>query len=553
MNYNYNTKNKVAFEEVNDYSLSSSHDSSYLGKIGRDSFRSLTSDAGEEIEDESSPWGNASVASSVGSRSSKTALSSDNHVKFDREPQNYKSSNLSKHSISRSCAVDWHTAKFVTGRAQEALTSGSLRSEAPISSIGQTLETSLSPRRRKHATNFGASALKASLQTCRASDARKHRSLAKASKWDNVVSSDIVDSEDSDGDSLLDRFSKRGSIDSQLSIQSIQSHDTIMPLNFQKDTLSAPRKKGLGKLRRIMSQQPQHDKTEASILIASVNAKETCRRQTINASRRRPSHLQSLNLRTLAMSKPKYDSAHMWHLEPLNRASPQSLSCSNANGILFLDFDRTLAKEHTFKRSIKFGLKGLQCVEPMTIIEWFGGEERLDMCKRYLATLANMDIATVIVTHGRPQLVYKMMTIAGFFPSHDIIDGCTNDALDTHDQRPSHALTKNSRSERKVSDSFGSIWDIKLNSSITSSGVGDSAKVREQNKYGVVAIYGQSPESADKFLKAQCIADVCKKLSGKSLVRNFEIENIFSHYNIISDKQINNKRLDVVNRMNSDG
>jgi len=373
------------------------------------------------------------------------------------------------------------------------------------------------------------------MSTCKASDARRHKS--RVSKWDTAEY--FPPESDDDGDSFLDTFATR-------SRKSSRPHKTQGFTSGKDLFLSHSRSKTIGHnttLRRIVSEQHSADSSP----LGGVGLQQGRRRQTMNLSRRRPSQLGSLNLRSLAMAKPKYDSAHMWHLQNSNRASPQSLSCSMAHGLLYLDFDRTLAKDHTFKRSVRCGIKGLQKKSTEEIVDWFGGKDRLEMCKRYLNFLATMNIATIIVTHGTPPLVYSMMRKVGFFD--DVKHGNSTEAAYCSDksvhESTSDEVTGNSMRSIKLSlrgdntseknvqlpagpnTICGTMTDalaldkVANDSRSCSSGNNGNSSgsvpmpIVQQNKYGIVAIYGQSSDSAEKFLKSLCINEVTLKLVGK--------------------------------------
>lgn len=466
--------------------------------------------------------------------------------------------------------------------AAAAAASASARSPGRLKSPAAAVGT---PRRLvSPAAAIGAKVFRKGLPTCRAADSRRH--AAKSSKWDTA---EFEPSDSDDGDSLLDTHARGGRFG-----RPRNSNRDTTPFSLSNLGLSAPHgssggggtdQGGFGAgsrrrnapLRRIMSEQHDQEEVASASPLRLTDVAAHRRRQTMNvASRRRPSHLAGLNLRTL-ISKPKYDSAHMWHLQDESRPSPQTQSCSNVNGFLFLDFDRTLAKEHTFKRSVKYGAKGLQELPRESIVEWFGGEQRLAMCKAYLRVLAEMDIATIIITHGMPQLVYQMMRAVGFFAG---VDDEHPDGLvpETHSQDSNSGFSTAARKVRKSSgrsesklpspgrslglslklspasprieakhssnthdddddehdhrqrhhkhtssaSSSASFVNAAASSCSGTSGFGGKpVKVTEQNFYGIVAVYGQSADSAEKFLKSQCINEVVLKLSGMHQVCSF--------------------------------
>ena len=87
--------------------------------------------------------------------------------------------------------------------------------------------------------------------------------------------------------------------------------------------------------------------------------------------------------------------------------------------------------------------------------------------------------------------------------------------------------TNSSNNNRSDSGSRGSSSKKPKPKNIPNTGTtgfgGQPVDVLQQNEYGIVAIYGQSTDSAEKFLKSQCINDVVLKLSGKHAVRCFPL------------------------------
>jgi len=585
---NKQSQYRVNFNDRSDTDTESEESS--LGHVGRDSFRSLTSETlGEDSEDE------------------REDLDFHDAVQFDREPHHVRTrsnshdrtlldfSNMSDVPLSRSCASSAgsrgkggfsgkrngfdpqhrrlpsntsHTSKSSNGSTSSSprprlSSSPRIVSVSPRIARSSPLAAS-SPRRRRARPQAspaaaGASVFRASLPTCRASDARKHK---KASKWDTA---EFEPSDSDDNDDLLDNYSRGGRQN-----RGPNKSGGGFALDGLRGKVSPHRPPqhgfaGFGRrnaaLRRVMSEHHDEEEVAAQSPI-DLKGIGGVRRQTLNpatVSRRRPSHLGSLNLCTLSMAKPKYDSAHMWHLQNQNRPCPQTNSCAESHGFLFLDFDRTLAKEHTFKRSVKLGIKGLKELPLSELVSWFGGQERLTMCKAYLHVLAQMDVATVIITHSMPQLVYQIMRMVGFFPDDDDVDDSptsehkTNSfSLAARKVRHSNSLSSPSRgTETKSSPRpFGLNLKLKgnlklggpisrpsanhhsthhstsatvVNAAISSGTAGFDGKpvpVLKQNYYGIVAVYGQSADSAEKYLKSQCINEVVMKLSGKHAVRH---------------------------------
>ena len=621
-----------------DSDTDSTHDSS-LGHVGRDSFRSITSETLDATDEgESSPhWSQTTFdheqhTSATNSSSGSLRLSA-THIRSHSESRETIGLELSlsnvgslsnhrksigsagsrgtggfggrsggggfgpKHRRFPSAASQKSTHSQLSAVSQEssgspassplrvlrspsaataaaAAASASARSPGRLNSPAAAVGT---PRRLvSPAAALGAKVFRKGLPTCRAADSRRH--AAKSSKWDTA---EFEPSDSDDGDSLLDTHARGG----RLGRPRNGNRDTT-PFSLSNLGLSAPRGGGGGgtdhggfgagsrrrnaPLRRIMSEQHDQEEVASASPLRLTDVAAHRRRQTMNvASRRRPSHLAGLNLRTL-ISKPKYDSAHMWHLQDESRPSPQTKSCSNVNGFLFLDFDRTLAKEHTFKRSVKYGAKGLQELPRETIVEWFGGEQRLAMCKAYLRVLAEMDIATIIITHGMPQLVYQMMRAAGFFagiddehpgglvpethtqnsksgfssaarmvrkssgrsetklpspgralglslklnPASPRIESKYSNNHDDDDEHDHHHRHRHHNHTNSASGSASFVNAAASSCSGTSGFGGKPVKVTEQNFYGIVAVYGQSADSAEKFLKSQCINEVVLKLSG---------------------------------------
>ena len=584
----------VPHDELDETRSGSSSPDSSLGNMGRDSFRSMTSDLGE-LDEDSPLWGASSVASSVGSRQ--------NHVHYDREPGRSRSNSHERHPLDfskldsvpppsrrdNSSSGSRGRGGFTGGGGFGSGVNGGTHRRVPStgSQNSGTAPNSQSPssRRVTSPAAVGASVFRAGLPTCKASDSKRHASISKASKWDLA---DLDHSDSDDYDSLLDsavrgtNTGRRGRGGAGFGSNSLAGPLSMNTSHFPPTAAASPRRargrpgggfSGPGALvagktplnskrsgvRRIMSEQHDRDETDHAALRLAAVTNASHRRSTMNPSRRRPSHLAGLNLRALQGNpRPKYDSAHMWHLQLENRAAPQTMSCSKANGLLFLDFDRTLAKDHTYKRSQKLGIKGLQESSRIEIVRWFGGEERLDMCKSYLNLLARMDIATIIITHGAPQLVYQMMRIAGFFPSNGkehkspdhtrsasslprSLSGGPDFKLPEHHRAASAAegpdglLEAVSRAHNhpkppklkrlgplgydSAGGGIGSALPTQLNGASTKGFGGEPVSVLRQNVYGIVAVYGQSADSAEKFLKSQCINEVCVKLCGKPAVR----------------------------------
>lgn len=87
-------------------------------------------------------------------------------------------------------------------------------------------------------------------------------------------------------------------------------------------------------------------------------------------------------------------------------------------GLLCLDFDRTLLKEHTFQRANDLAVKGLEALPHEELVKWFGGQERLDITKAWLANLWNHhQVAWVVISLGRTEQVLVIMRRLGLLPA----------------------------------------------------------------------------------------------------------------------------------------
>lgn len=86
-------------------------------------------------------------------------------------------------------------------------------------------------------------------------------------------------------------------------------------------------------------------------------------------------------------------------------------------GLLCVDFDRTLLKEHTFQRANDLAVKGLEALDYEELLEWFGGQERLDLTKKWLSELWNKyQVAWVIISLGRTEQVMVICRRLGLLP-----------------------------------------------------------------------------------------------------------------------------------------
>lgn len=91
---------------------------------------------------------------------------------------------------------------------------------------------------------------------------------------------------------------------------------------------------------------------------------------------------------------------------------------SEPRGLLCLDFDRTLLKEHTFQRANDLAVKGLEKLPLKELVAWFGGQARLDVTKAWLAQLWNeYRVAWVIISLGRTEQVLVIMRRLGLLPA----------------------------------------------------------------------------------------------------------------------------------------
>ena len=63
------------------------------------------------------------------------------------------------------------------------------------------------------------------------------------------------------------------------------------------------------------------------------------------------------------------------------------------------------------------GEEGLRSCDEEVMAEWFGGQERIDMLKKFMEDIVHVGATTVIITYGLPNLVKILLERTGFLDS----------------------------------------------------------------------------------------------------------------------------------------